>query len=157
MTKRQRRYLRRQKAARSRETIQFRTGEPLSYGSNWKLPRTQERVPRSLLARSLMVGSKGRFTERFSTKRIAVRRSPKALQGVTPRTQSSRGVFRFKSPFFRQYQQLKAVGNMVRHPKKVALCVGRKIRREVLFARRLTRAPGRGGSVRRTQDSLVSC
>lgn len=41
-------------------------------------------------------------------------------------------------------------------PDRVAICVRRKIRREVLFANKLTRR-GAGGSKRRNEWSAISC
>lgn len=100
------------------------------------------------LARSLQV----RSAERVLHLQVARKR----LVRPTLRTSKSVGRFVFRSPFFAQYKQLKFAGNVVRNPKKVALCIARKMRREVLFAFKRTRRMG-SGRVRRTADSLVSC
>lgn len=53
-------------------------------------------------------------------------------------------------------------GLLVRLPQRVAFCVRRKIRRQVLFSRKVAgfnrrRSPGRGGGYRRSQSSSWSC
>lgn len=146
----------------SREAIKFRTGEPLSYGSNWKLPRPQERVPRSVLSRSLIPDAKSRIARLSPAKRTLVLQGrPKALVRSSPVSRKVQGRFVFRSPFFLQQQQLQAVGRMVRNPKRVLFCVKRKIRREVLFAfRKAGRSgsgPGRRGKYRRNGNSLHGC
>lgn len=141
-----------------RKRIQFRTGEPLSYGSNWKLPRTQERVPRSIPAPSYPK-SKARMALGFSAKRFTFLQVRRKALVEAPRTRKVGRVFRFRSPFAHQYAQMKFVGHAIRFPKKTLLCVSRKIRRQVLFA---YRKAGFSGSARkrhwnRSGNSVFSC
>lgn len=137
-----------------RETVQLRTGEPLSYGSTRIVPRPQERVPRSLKrtlmsARMADIPLIGRSVESPSKKRFVSVRA------------ADRRVFRFRNPFYTQYRKLLAVGAAVRNPKRVLFCAKRKVRRQVLFAfkqaGRRGSGPGRRGTYRRTGNSLFSC
>lgn len=151
----------------TRKGIKFQTGEPLSYGSTWKVPRLQERVPRSF-PRPLMPARKAGMSRlawsllHASSKRrlpLQVRRQPLARPTLSTGSRNVR--FRFSSPFARQYAQLRAIGSMVRLPEKVSFCVKRKVRRAVLFAFRRAgysgSGPGRRRSYRRNSDSLHGC
>lgn len=181
------------KGSKAVRRVHLRTGEPLSYGSNLKLPRPQERVPRSI-PRPLMTARKAGMTRaqilatagmnRMSAVAEQLRlenadrlRRLKLRQGMAKhdlavyrRIVAERSVskwrrrpapFRFKSPFYRQYQQIKFAGKVVRNPKKVAFCVARKVRREVLFAFRRAgyrgSGPGRRRTYRRNGNSLHGC
>lgn len=158
------------KRYKRREAIQFRTGAPLLYGANRMLPRTQERVPRSIVTRPLMAARRvampsygmARFVRRFPAKPVLplhLRRKP--LVGATLSSRKVMRRFSFQSPFAYQYAQLRAVGAMVRNPEKVGMCLKRKLRREVLFAFKLAgypgSGPGRRKSYRRNADSLHGC
>lgn len=150
------------KRSKGREAIQFRPGEPLKYGSTWKVPRAQERVPRSL-QRSLMSRSKlARLSLVSPAKQVLQVHVPrKRVLRTTPRTGKVVSAFRFRSPFFSQYRQMVGLGRMVRNPKRVLFCVKRKIRREVLFAFRRAgfrgSGPGRRRTYRRNGNSSHGC
>lgn len=140
---------------RSREAIQFRTGEPLLYGSNLGLPRPQERVPRSL-PQPLSRSRKPRLLRSFSAKpllRLQVRRQALSMP---PRSRRSGGKSKVMSRFYNPMHVLRMA-----NPKRVTFCLKRRIRREVLFAFRNAgyrgSGPGRRGSYRRNGNSLYGC
>lgn len=151
------------KRKRSKNVSSFSSGRasPYKYGSNRMLPRPQERVPRSL-QRSLMPQSKSRLTLLSPAKRsLFLQVARKRLSSPTPLTRKVSGRFSFPTPFARQYEQMLAVGSMVRNPKRVFFCVKRKLRREVLFAFRKVgfrgSSPGARRSYRRNGNSLHGC
>lgn len=154
------------KRSTSREAIQFRTGEPLSYGSRFTGPGRRNRVPRSVQS-SLMSGRRPgitlsvRLLNRPPAKRVLQLQVPRQrVVRATPRS-SKVGAFRFRSPFALQYRKMVALGQMVRRPERVLFCLKRKVRREVLFAFRRAgyrgSGPGRRRTYRRNGNSLHGC
>lgn len=140
---------------------------PYSYGSIIKMPLPQERVPRSI-QRSFTSRSKLARLPLFPQSAVlrsgvGPRLAKRSSVGVRPTLSSSKvgRLFKFRSPFYRQYAQMRSVGRMVAHPEKVGFCLKRKIKREVLFAFRLAgfkgSAPGRRRTYRRNDDSSHGC
>lgn len=147
---------------------------PYSYGSIIKMPLPQVRVPRSVYRRPLMSRSKlarlpAVLSERVQHLKLRsyspadpllhVRRQPL----VRPTLSSGKvaRVFKFRSPFARQQAVMKSIGRMVAHPEKVGFCLKRRIRREVLFALKLSgfsgSGPGRRKTYVRNDDSQHGC
>lgn len=152
---------------------QFRTGEPLSYGSNLGLPRPQERVPRSI-ERPLSPSRKSGLTllQRSLLGRFSPAKPPLSFLRGRPAQYSASRTTRASVPTTRLWSRAYNPMHVLRvaNPKRVLFCVKRKIRREVLFAigksGRPGRAPGRlksgkGGGFRRTYtrngNSLYGC
>lgn len=136
---------------------------PYMYGANSMLPRTQERVPRSM-QRSLMSARKAGITLLSPAKRISflqVRPVRRPLVRPSPLSRKVGRAFVFRSPFYSQYRQMLSLGRMVARPSRVMFCVKRKIRKEVLFALRKAgyrgSGPGRRRTYRRTGDSSHGC
>lgn len=137
---------------------------PYLYGANRMLPRTQERVPRSM-QRSLMSARKAGITLLAPAKRISFLQSRPGSGGPlvrpSPLSRKVGRAFVFRSPFYSQYRQMLSLGRMVARPSRVMFCVKRKIRKEVLFAFRKAgyrgSGPGRRRTYRRTGDSSHGC
>lgn len=145
--------------------INITAGET-SYLSNGTLPRGPE-VRRLLdldtLSRSFSdysPGYGGRLESPIQVlRRVQARRLlPRGLPSVRVTRPATPPVdLRRIDESWRQFRALS-----VRVPERVAFCVRRRTRREVLFAKRVAgrntrRSPGRGGTYHRSQESSWSC
>lgn len=143
-----------------RQTSSKRTGAPILSGAKFiqNLPRPLARlttnISRPLMTRSVM--------PTFTKPSLGFARRPSVLYG--PKTTALRkpqGTAKSRPTNVSLYSPRALLELRMRYPRKVLFCVGRKIRRSVLFAFNKAgykgSGPGRGYMYRRSGNSQYSC